>query len=300
MNIGTPSRAGSGPAHAAALVLMLASGSAAVAQTAAPPARVRVDPSAVRSAGFAPGGGGRTSATDFYSNVNTGSSAFLFLMSDVHGAMEPLFLGREDPDTGLQTDLPAKVSEIEFWIVASDTSSSADPYSATITIDFYDEITDWAPLPGPVNSGFIAGFQVDLVDACPGCGGGYVISLGDDSFGVPRGRCCVDLRCWEYNDGAPPTVVSQALSLPFNGFAPGFDGEYPLAGFSGDNIYLDTSGDGVYQRNERYFAGGAPHVTNLMVALRGDDGCTIDFNGDGYVNGDDIDRIVELIERGCP
>jgi len=288
-----------------AIAMMLVAGGAdALAQSGEPAARTTIEPGSVVLGDRSRGGHGRRQLTDFYSNVDQGPSSYLANGSSVHGAMDLLFLGRDENGAGAQTDLPMKVSQVEFWTVVSDGSSTSDdPFSMTITLDFYDEIVDWAPVPEPVNRERLAGFQVDIVDPnCFDCWDGSVlVDLGASAFTIPRGRCFVDVRCWEYSPGVAPTVVSEIAYPMFNGIAsPDYEGQYPLTGFSADSFYFDANADGVYQRNERYFFGGAPFLANLMIALRGDDGCTMDFNGDGYVNGDDIDRVMELIDRGCP
>ena len=244
---------------------------------------------------------------DVYTNGNYwGSNSYVFGGASVHAAMDLVFLERMDEATQLRADVPVKVTQVEFWAIASGDGTngpSTDEYA--ITLDFYDEIVDTAPVPEAVNQHWLGGFYLDhtMVD-CTGYDGycnWYVIDLSLlGGIDIPRGRCCVDIRCWEYNNGEPPVTLHPALSPAFNGSKSVMPAHYPDVGYSADTFYFDANSDGVYQSDERYFYGGFPLLANLMVTLRTTDGCTIDYNGDGFINGDDIDRVLDLIIEGCP
>lgn len=288
--------------NSAALCVLLAAGGADVlAQSGEGRAWTRVDPSAVHFVHDSFGGRSAGGLVDLYSNVDRGPHSSQFFAAGIHGAMEPVFLQREDPGTGDQAGVPARVSQVELWLVNSNSSSSSMTTDVTVTVEFYAEIVDWAPAPEPVNRVRVGGFYVDRLHDCQGCGGGIVVDLGPNAVSLPHGRCCVEVRCWEYNNGAPPIIPSTSWYPAFNGVEPGFEGRYPLAGDSRNSFYQDVNGDGVYQRKEKVnFGSDSNYAANLMIALRGHDGCALDLNGDSIIDGRDIDELFALIDRGCP
>ncbi len=212
----------------------------------------------------------------------------------------------------------AKIGEVEFWIVASDGTANTNlAFDTTVTMEMFDQVVDWLPagstcMPSgndAVNQVSLGGFYVDITGTLApvnGYANGYVLPISDAgiTWVCNHGTCFLDQRIWEYNGGNPPTTLAASQFNTFDGQAVpcAAPGDYPELGYSADNFYFDANNNGIYSAaTERYwFGGGGTFISNLMVRLAGDDGCSFDLNGDGFVGGSDIDYALELIDAGCP
>ena len=281
------------------------------------------------------GGFGTRAATvvDYYSNVDLGTNSFLFYGTGVTTTGDQLWFEKGGTNSLGNPVGPvasaAKVGEVEFWVVASDATSSAPAQlDCTVTMEMFDQVVDWSPvsttaLPNTclpsgndqVNQISLGGFYVDLAGSFAPYNGyvnGYILDTGSAGLAwtCNHGGGFLDSRTWAYNGGSAPVTLSTNVFPAYDGMANYCDGwnhdtnapamNYPALGYSQDNFYYDASGDGTYQRNERYFYGGGSFLANLMVRLAGDDGCSFDLDGDGFVGGNDIDYALELISAGCP
>jgi len=278
----------------------------------------------IGSAGF-----GTRAATevDYYSNVDTGASSYIFIGGGVHLSGDHLVF-----EKGGYTSLggyiypvasSAKIGTVEFWVVASDLSAATGaPIDCTVTLEMFDYLLDWSPLSttaapntchtsgdDSVNQVSLGGFYVDLVGSAfgplNGYANGYILDTGSAGLAwtMPHGSGFLDERCWDYNGGSVPVTPSLVIYTCFNGSFGNCaypDGSYPALGWSADNFYFDANANGTYARNERFFFGGLNFLSNLMVRLGGNDGCSFDLNGDGFVSGDDADYALELVDAGCP
>lgn len=301
-----------------------------------PPAlRARRVPGVILHGTVGAGSGfGQRSATevDYYSNVDIGPNSYLFFGAGVTGVGEPLFLGKGGVNALGHAvgpvGAPAKIGTVEFYVVRSDGSTAGGgECDFTVTLEMFDHVVDWSPvgttanpntcmpsLNDAVNQVSLGRVQVDLVgelSPCNGCdpycgyGQGYIVDLAAAgmAWNVIDGTCFFDIQCWNYNGGAPPVQRASILFPMYDGLedtciAP--PGSYPAIGYSADNFYLDANNDGRYSRNERYFYGGPPSIANLMLRLGGNDACSLDLDGDGFVGGNDIDYALELMAAGCP
>lgn len=283
----------------------------------------------VRMVGQIGGGGfGTRVATqvDYYSNVDLGASNYIFYGTGVTTTAEHLFYEKGGYNAGgyviNPVGTPAKIGTVEFWVVASDASSTAgSTVDCTVTMEMFDHCVDWNPLSTtaapntcmPSGDDDIAqvslgGWYVDLNGAYApynGYANGYILDTGTAglAWNNPDGNGFLDMRTWLYNGGSPPVTLATAVYPTYNGSSStcGYAaGGTPQLGYSVDNFYFDADGSTDYTRNERYFYGGAPAIANLMVRLGGDDGCSYDLDGDGFVSGVDIDYGLQLAEAGCP
>lgn len=218
---------------------------------------------------------------------------------------------------------PAKVGEVEFWLVASDaTTNGLTAIPTTVSLELFDALADWLPIAStcsPSGDGNIfqinlGGFYVDLTGAFApwsGYANGYILDVsglyagGYFNWNVTDGTAAVRYITWEYNGGNPPVTLAASSAPAFNGhFGPcayPMNG-YPLLGWSADNFYWDVNADGIFAASgERYFFGGQNNFTsNLMLRFAGDEGCSYDLNGDTFVNGDDTDYGAIMASSGCP
>lgn len=274
------------------------------------------------------GGGGfgtRVSTiVDFYSNVDTAAAtSYIFYGTTVHNCGEHLFM-EKGGTTSLGGPIGpvasvSKIGEVEFWVIASDASSTAGSLvDCTVTLEMFDHCEDWYVIGStckPSGDDSVAqvslgGFYVDLNGSFApynGYANGYVLDTctAGLAWNVTDGNGFIDYRCFDYNGGSVPTTTSAVTWPTFNGQNGGMctypTGAYPALGYSVDNFYFDNVAiDGHYSRNERYFFNGSPAIANLMIRLAGDDGCSFDLDGDGFVGGGDIDYSLELIDAGCP
>jgi len=267
-----------------------------------------------------------STAVDYYSNVDYGPNSYMFFGGGVHTTGEHLFFekgaGYSNPMHIGPVGAPARIGEIEFWVVASDLSSTAGTVvDCTVTLEMFDHCVDWSPVgttsspntcmpsgDDSINQISLGGFYVDLAgtNAPYNDANGFMLDLCEAGLAwtVPDGNVFIDMRCWEYNGGSEPVNLSANVYPMFNGQSAGAcsfaAGGYPKLGYSYDNFYFDANLDWLYKRNERYFFGGLPAIANLMIRLSGDDGCSFDLNGDGFMNGGDVDYAFELIDAGCP
>lgn len=280
-----------------------------------------------------PGGGfgTRVGPMDYYSCVDLGPASYLFIGGGVHNSGEHLFYEKVGTN-GLGNPVgpvasPAKIGEVEFWVAASDTAvGTGVPVDCTITLEMFDHCVDWSPvgttaapntcMPSgndAINQVSLGGFYVDLAGTAiapfNGFLNGYILDLCTPglAWNNPDGNGFIDFRCWDYNGGSAPIAGALTIYNAFAGQAAGpcsyAAGSYPANGYSVDNFYFDANANGRFQRNERYFYGGLPAVANLMIRLGTGsigDGCSLDIDGNGFVNGDDVDYAFELIDAGCP
>lgn len=281
------------------------------------------------------GGGFNTRAAtvvDYYSNVDT-APGYIFYSGTAtavatHLAGEHLFFEKGGFDEQNNTIGPVgsatKVGVVEFWTITLDASqATGTPIDCTVTLEMFDHCLDWL-IPGTAGTCTPSGddsvaqtsvlggaIQVDLTGTFApqnGYANGYVLNIGAAGFAwnVPDGNGFYDIRLWEYNGGSAPTTISLKHGPAFDGQPTGVcsypAGGYPAFGYSVDNFYTDSNGDGRYQRNERFYFNSTAMtaIANLMVRLSGDDGCSFDINGDGFVGGSDIDYSLILIDAGCP
>jgi hypothetical protein len=264
---------------------------------------------------------------DFYSCNDTGTSSYIFYGGGVHNSGEHLFMEKGGTNSLGSPIGPvasvSKVGTVEFWVVASDASSVAGSLvDCTITLEMFDHCVDWSPVgttsapntcmpsgDDSINQISLGGFYVDLNGSFApynGYANGYILDTCSAglAWNVTDGNGFIDMRCWDYNGGSVPTIGSTTVYNTFDGEGAGIcsypAGGYPALGYSVDNFYFDANNNGRYQRSERYFYGGLPAIANLMIRLGGDDGCSFDLDGDGFVGGGDIDYALELIDAGCP
>ena len=243
----------------------------------------------------APGGRSRV-VIPVYNNIAAGPDAGYFggtvSGNTVRAAMD--FLSLERPtSSGTPIGTASRISTV---LIALD--NEVPDFSMTVTIDFYATLVDWRPSPGPVLDEPVGGVFFDITPSTPHDGPVYTVDLSAiGGISLPRGRCCVDVRTWVYNNGQYPITPSTTGRVLFRS---GVTQPLPSVGYSPDNAYFDLDGTAGYQRTDRVSFGGRPSVANLGIALYTDEGCTIDFNGDGFVNGVDIDRLLGAIEAGCP
>lgn len=223
---------------------------------------------------------------------------------------------------------PAKVSEVEFWLVASDpTTNGFTAVDATVTVELWDVLADWLPAAstcapsGDANlfQVYMGGFYVDLTGGLApwtGYANGYVVDVsglyagGYFNWNVTDGNACVAVGCWAFNGGSPPVALSSNTACAFMGTTgpcvrPQQD--YQLLGWSQNFFYWDADASGTFDLspNERYWYGGPNGVSpnafsSLMLRLAGDEGCSYDLNGDTFVNADDTDYGALMAGGGCP
>lgn len=295
---------------------------------------VKMDKVAMR--GHIGGSFGTRTATevDYFSNVDLGAESYVFYGTGIHTTGDALHFEKG----GLNTfgspvgpvASPSKIGTVELWVVAIDASSGAGSLvDCTITMEMTDTLVDWMPLSTTsvpntcfpsgddrVNQVSLGGWYLDLTGSVAPYNyyaNGYILDTGTAglAWNCPDGNAFLDMRCWEFNaadqihDGASTIapVLSASVYPTYNGslnvcsYPPG---AYPALGFSYDNFWFDADNGGTYKRNERYFFGGFPALSNLMVRLGGNDGCSFDMNGDGFVSGDDSDYAGDLNDSGCP
>jgi len=266
-------------------------------------------------------------SVDFYSNVDTSNQGYVFFGGGVHTAGEHLFFEKGGVN-GLGNPVGpvgsgGRVGEVEFWVVASDPAlADGDPVECTVSLEMFDHCVDWSPngstavpntcMPSrddSINQVSLGRFYIDLTgQASPlnAQANGYIFNSGAAGFAwdVTDGNGFIDIRCWEYNGGGEPVTLSNAVYPAFNGLGLGQCSypvsRYPALGYSVDNFYFDNNADARYSRNERFFFQGDPEIANLMIRLGGADGCSFDLDGNGFVNGVDIDYALELVANGCP
>lgn len=271
------------------------------------------------------GFGTRGDPMDVYSNVDLGGNSWIFYGGTVHTSGDPIFMEKGGYSSfGVNVGpvaSPAKVGIFEFWIVASDGTTGSHGVPCTITYEMFDTQVDWNPLSttavpntcmpsgdDSVNQVSLGGFYVPLTGAFAplnGFANGYILDLGGAGLAwtLTDGNAFIDNRCWDNNGTNPPVAISATVYNCYDGSAAVCGapaGAYPALGFSVDNFYFDADSNGIYRRNERYFYGGFPFIANLMFRLQADDGCTLDLNGDGFVNGDDIGYAGFVFDGGCP
>jgi hypothetical protein len=280
----------------------------------------------VRMVGNLNGGfGQRAALMDYYANNDLGGGSFIFYGLTVHTSGEPIVLEKQGTNDFNNPVGPvgsaSKVGEYEFWVVASDGTTGSHGVDCTVTTELFSETVDWLPVGSTcmgtgtgelcadqVNRVSLGGFYVDLNGSFAplnGFANGYILDLATAGlpWNSPDPTAFIDIRMWEYNGGNPPTTLSSFVYNTYDGssstcaYAPG---GYPLVGYSADNFYFDADLTNCYGSNERYFYGGPPFVANTMVRLSGDDGCSYDLNGDGFVTGDDTDYGNSLNDAGCP
>lgn len=283
----------------------------------------------VRMVGQIGGSGfGTRAATqvDYYSNVDLGGGSWIFYGGGVNNTGDHLVFEKGGynalGNAIYPVASPAKVGTVEFWVIASDLSSATGaPVDCTVTLEMFDHLIDWSPVAttaipntchtsgdDAVNQVSLGGFYIDLTGGFApinGYANGYILDTGGAGLAwtMSDGNGFLDERVWAYNGGSPPVALSTTCYCTYdgsNGNCAYPDGSYPALGYSADNFYLDANGDGRYSRNERYYYGGLNFLSNLMVRLGGDDGCSFDIDGDGFVSGNDTDYALELIAAGCP
>lgn len=283
----------------------------------------------VRMVGQVGGGGfGTRAATlvNYYSNVDLSANRWIFRGTTVHNLGDNVHFEKGGYDINgyaiYPVGSPGKIGEVEFWVIAVDGAQSTGAgVDCTVTLEMFDTVIDWSPVnpsSGPasntchtsgddsINQVSLGGFYVDLTGgAAPynGFANGYIVDISSAPWNCPDGNGFIDFRTWDYNGGSPPAVPSALIWATFNGVGVncGYpDGAYPALGWSEDAFSYDVGGDGRYQSSELFFFGGFPFVSNAMIRLAGDDGCSFDLNGNGFVGGDDIGYASELIEAGCP
>jgi hypothetical protein len=264
---------------------------------------------------------------DYYSNNDTGASSYIFYGGGVPNCGEHIFFEKGGTNSLGNPVGPVgsggKIGEVEFWVIASDVSTTAGSLvDCTVTLEMFDHCVDWSPVgttatpntcmpsgTDAINQISLGGFYIDLNGSFApynGYANGYILDTctAGLAWGVTDGNGFIDMRCWDYNGGSVPTTTSAVTYPTFNGQGAGVcsyaAGGYPILGYSVDNFYFDNVVDGKYTRAERFFFGGLPAVANLMIRLAGDDGCSFDLDGDGFVGGGDIDYSLELIDAGCP
>jgi len=231
--------------------------------------------------------GPRDGATTVYQNIRPGDPGSLyFIGGGVHSALEFLSLERLDP-SGRRVASPVKLGSIDLIVHAE---NPAVPFD--VTVQFFEFFSEWRALSAGVAGGLLGTvtFRVD-------CGGAPCtmrhVDLGAiGGIPLPRGQCCISIVC------TPVGGVPGPSGFPV--FRSGAEHAGPDVGYSDDRFYSDQNNDGRFTASERLSFGGYPNVANLAVTLYGDDGCAIDYNGDHFVNGGDIDRIMEQIVNGCP
>jgi len=273
------------------------------------------------------GGFGTRAATqmDYYSNVNTGAGSYIFYGTGLNESGEPIFLekgGTDDLGDPIgPVASPGKFNEVELWMVTSNGTSASAPFDCTITVELFAATVDFANLGStclPSGDDSVAqislgGFYSDLTLQNYAL---YVITYSGlealygpyFNWNVLDGNCFVDIRGWDPSGGGLSfTRTGNGLWLfpAFDGMSPApcaiAPDAYPTLGMSFNNFYHDgVTIDGHYSRGERYFFGNDNNfLSNLMVRFAGNDGCSLDLNGDGFVGGVDVDYVGLLIDAGC-
>ncbi len=314
------------------LLVSLFAGSCATAALAQDDVTKYIQPKKVdrvRMVGHLNGAGfGTRAATevDYYSNVDLSASNFIFYGTALPQAADHLHFEKGGYNALGNPIYPvassAKVGTVEFWVVASDLSAATGaPIDCTATLEMFDHMLDWTPaattaIPNTchpsgddsVNQVSLGGFYVDLngtFGPLNGYANGYILDTGTAGLAwtMPDGNGVLDYRTWQYNGGSPPVALSTNCYPTFNGSNGNCAypaGSYPALGYSADNFWFDNNAGGSIQRTERFFFGGLNFLSNLMVRLGGNDGCSYDLDGDGFVGGNDIDYGLELVDGGCP
>lgn len=260
----------------------------------APPvlAQVRADDTSTveaRVLDWAPGAswfGSRDGATPVYRNILAEGPGSVYFTGGAHDAMEFLSLERLD-GSGRRVASPVRLNAMDLVVVAEHPDVPFD-----VTVEFFERFSEWRPLSAGVAGGSLGkvSFRVDCDG--PQCRTHHIDLNALGGISLPRGQCCVAVRCsYTGRDPGPSGYPVFRSGDMFPG---------PDVGYSADNFYSDANGDGRFTANERLSLGGFPNVANLAVTLYGDDGCALDFNGDGFVNGVDIDKVLALIAGGCP
>ena len=269
-------------------IVLLAWASPALAQVFAQPDEDPVLPAQILN--WTPGEafGVRDGSTAVYKNIRPGDpDSVYFTNTGLHFVMESISMER--PGVGGQgVGTAVRINSLDIVIARE---LPGPPFQASV--EFFESLNDWQGAQEPGDRGVAKrslgglGFTVDCWGA--GCANYHVDLSSIGGISVPRGRCCVAVACRGTPD-APATVV----------FRSGAAHPGPDLGYSSDDYYVDQNGDGLFTSAERFSFGGYPLVANMAITLYSDDGCALDLNGDGFVNGDDIDLISAMIEEGCP